>query len=149
VAFTFEDPNVTLLVEQGAETVARDEELIQDKIKDMLEVRISATNAAVWPAKSSDVPDKEPKFLIGYLPLSLTIQTKHGEQATAKDFSRTTATNCAAFATASRWPFRTKNKSRSCGEPCATCLPSSASAPAGGYVHYTIADVGPLGAGSR
>jgi hypothetical protein len=32
---------------------------------------------------------------------------------------------------------------------CATCLPSSASAPVGGYVHYTIADVGPLGAGSR
>ena len=35
--------------------------------------------AATWP-------DKEPKFLIGYLPLSLTTQTKQERQATAKNF---------------------------------------------------------------
>ena len=48
---------MTLLLDQEAETVARDEELLQNKNKDMLEARISATNAAVWPAKSGDVPD--------------------------------------------------------------------------------------------
>lgn len=80
------DPNVTLLIEQEADTVSRDDEMVQTKIKEMLESRINASNAAVWPAKTGDVPDKEPKFLVAYMPLDLTTQTKTERQATAKDF---------------------------------------------------------------
>ena len=44
------DPNVTLLVEQEADVVARDEDLVRDKIKEMLEARLAGHNVYVWPA---------------------------------------------------------------------------------------------------
>jgi hypothetical protein len=38
------DPNVTLLVEQEADVVARDEDLVRDKIREMLEARLAGHN---------------------------------------------------------------------------------------------------------
>ena len=66
------DPNVTLLVEQEADVVARDESRVQARIRQMLEERLAGQQAIVWPEKSGDVPDREPQFLIAYLPLELT-----------------------------------------------------------------------------
>src|SRR5437879_5195129 len=63
------DPNVTLLVEQESNAVARDERQVEDRIKEMLEARITGRNAVVWKAKSGEIPDKEPYFLIAYMPL--------------------------------------------------------------------------------
>ena len=63
------DPNVTLLVEQEAEVVARHESLVQARIRQMIERRLAGQQAIVWPRKPGDVPDGEPRFLIAYLPL--------------------------------------------------------------------------------
>ena len=63
------DPNVTLLVEQEADAVARDESRVHARIRQMLEERLAGQRAIVWPVKPGDVPDREPQFLIAYLPL--------------------------------------------------------------------------------
>ena len=63
------DPNVTLLVEQEAEVVDRDEGRVQARIRQMIEERLAGQQAIVWPRKPGDVPDGEPRFLIAYLPL--------------------------------------------------------------------------------
>lgn len=63
------DPNVTLLVEQEAEVVARDESRVHARIRKMLEERLAGQQAIVWPRKPGEVPDREPQFLIAYLPL--------------------------------------------------------------------------------
>lgn len=63
------DPNVTLLVEQEAEVVARNDSRVQARIRQMIEERLAGQQAIVWPQKPGDVPDGEPRFLIAYLPL--------------------------------------------------------------------------------
>ncbi|MYD91965.1 MAG: ATP-binding protein [Caldilineaceae bacterium SB0662_bin_9] len=68
------DPNVTLLVEQEAEAVARDESQVRTRIRQMIEERLAGQRAIVWPAKSSEVPDREPQFLVVYLPLEFALQ---------------------------------------------------------------------------
>ncbi len=61
-------PNVTQLLEQEAETSVHVSE-VRTAIKDNLLNRLSGRAAIVWPDKSSDVPDKESRFLLAYLPL--------------------------------------------------------------------------------
>ncbi len=63
------DPNVTLLVEQEADAVGRDESRVRARIRRMLDERLAGQRAIVWPGKPSDVPDRDPHFLIVYLPL--------------------------------------------------------------------------------
>jgi hypothetical protein len=79
------DPNITLLVEQEADVVARDEDLVRDKIKEMLEARLAGHSVYIWPAKSGDVPDKDPQFLVAYMPLEFGAETKTEQQRLAKD----------------------------------------------------------------
>ena len=69
------DPNVTLLVEQEAEVVARDESRVHARIQKMLEERLAGQQAIVWPRKPGEVPDREPQFLIAYLPPEFAAQT--------------------------------------------------------------------------
>lgn len=61
--------NVNKILEDEAANVRADE--IRKYIQQAIEERVgSATNAAViWPEKSDDIPDKEPRFLIAYMPL--------------------------------------------------------------------------------
>ena len=68
------DPNVTLLVEQEAEAVAGDESRVHARIRQLLEERLAGQRAIVWPGKPGDVPDREPQFLIAYLPLEFAAQ---------------------------------------------------------------------------
>ena len=69
------DPNVTLLVEQEAEMVGRDEARVRAKIREMLEVRLSGHRAAVlWPGKSGELDDDDPSFLVGYLPFEFGLK---------------------------------------------------------------------------
>ncbi len=79
------DPNVTLLVEQESDSVARDERQVEDRIKEMLEARITGRNAVIWRKKPGEIPDKEPSFLVAYLPLEFASEAKEEQEATAKD----------------------------------------------------------------
>ncbi|MGH9739044.1 MAG: DUF499 domain-containing protein [Candidatus Acidiferrales bacterium] len=79
------DPNVTLLIEQESNAVARDERQVEERIKEMLEARITGRNAVVWRAKSGDIPDKEPSFIIAYMPLDFGIDARTGREAAAKE----------------------------------------------------------------
>ena len=80
------DPNVTLLIEQEAEIISRDDGRIRTRIKEMVEERLAGQRAAiVWPARSADLPDKEAHFLIAYLPLEFAALSKPDRQDTARD----------------------------------------------------------------
>lgn len=79
------DPNVTLLIEQESDAVGRDERQVEDRIREMLEARITGRNAVIWKAKSGDVPDKEPSFLIAYMPLNFGTDARSGREAAAKE----------------------------------------------------------------
>ena len=79
------DPNITLLVEQEAEAVGRDEDIVRDRIKEMLEARLAGHNVEVWPANSGAVPDKQPFFVVAYMPLEFGAETKPEKQKIAKD----------------------------------------------------------------
>jgi uncharacterized protein DUF499 len=79
------DPNVTLLIEQESDAVGRDERQVEERIKEMLEARITGRNAVIWKAKSGDVPDKEPSFLVAYMPLNFGTDARSGREAAAKE----------------------------------------------------------------
>ncbi len=69
------DPNVTKLVEDAEQAVGREEAQeaesgpVRTRIKKMLEERLAKHPAEAWPAKSQDIPDREPQFVVAYLPL--------------------------------------------------------------------------------
>jgi len=80
------DPNVTLLIEQEADSVARDERRVRDKIKEMLEQRLAGhREAIIWPDKPGDIPDRDPSFLLAYLPLEFAAGPKSAQEDTAKE----------------------------------------------------------------
>jgi hypothetical protein len=78
------DPNVTLLIEQESDAVGRDEHQVENRIREMLEERITGRNAVIWKAKSGDIPDKEPSFLVAYMPLDFGADAPSGREAAAK-----------------------------------------------------------------
>ena len=81
-----QDPNVTLLVEQEADAVARDEKRVTEKIKEMLEERVSGHHAAViWPADSGGIPDKQPRFQLGFMSLDFATKPAKEQEAGARE----------------------------------------------------------------
>ncbi len=81
-----QDPNVTLLIEQEADAVARDEGLVTRQIKEMLEERLSGHLAAVpWPETSGGILDEEPRFQIAYLPLDFATKPAKEKDALASE----------------------------------------------------------------
>ena len=80
------DPNVTLLIEQEADAVARDEYRIRSRIREMIEERLAGQRSAIpWPANSADVPDRETEFLIAYMPLDFASLTPAEQRHAALD----------------------------------------------------------------
>lgn len=80
------DPNVTLLVEQEADAVSRSEQLVAERIQEMVEQRVSSSgahNAYIWPGRSADVPDRQPEFLLAYLPLDFAGKPKQQREQLA------------------------------------------------------------------
>jgi hypothetical protein len=80
------DANVTKLVEDAEQEVARDPDAIRERIKELLQSRLAGKNdAIVWPATTQDLPDKEPYFLVGYMPLEFAGKSaaKQDEEARA------------------------------------------------------------------
>ena len=80
------DPNITLLIEQEAETVGHDRDHIMARSRQLIEDRLAGQHAIVWPAKPSDVPDHEPQFILAYLPLDFTTKPISLQRRTALDF---------------------------------------------------------------
>jgi hypothetical protein len=80
------DPNVTLLIEQEAEAVGRNDKQVRTRVKDMIEGRLAGhRNAIVWPDKAADIPDRDPSFLIAYLPPELGGKPRGQQETVAKD----------------------------------------------------------------
>ncbi|MBI4329820.1 MAG: DUF499 domain-containing protein [Chloroflexi bacterium] len=79
------DPNVTLLIEQEADMIARDERRVREQIKEMLEARLAGQREAiVWPEKPADIPDRDPSFLVAYLPLEFGGKPRAAQEEDAK-----------------------------------------------------------------
>ena len=75
------DANVTKLIEDAEQEVAKDPDGVCDRIKELLEGRLAGKHdAVVWPATSQDLPDQEPQFLVGYMPLDFA-----GKNSSQKD----------------------------------------------------------------
>ena len=92
------DPNVTLLVEQEADAISRDEDRVRARIKEMIEARLAGQRSAiVWPAKSADVPDKDAQFLIAYLPIEFAALPATDQQETASDICENFGTRTREF----------------------------------------------------
>jgi hypothetical protein len=78
------DPNVTLLIEQEADSVGRNEANVNARIKEILEARLAGHRVDIWPTKSGEIPDKEPAFIVAYLPLEFGAEPKVEQQPIAK-----------------------------------------------------------------
>ena len=64
------DPNITLLIEQEAEAVSKNEDLVRNRIREVMDARMAGLRSVVvWPSQHNDVPDSERLFLIAYMPL--------------------------------------------------------------------------------
>ena len=86
------DPNVTKLIEDAEQGVAREDAQakangpVRGKIKEMLDARLAGNhNAQIWPAKSQDIPDEDPRFLVGYLPLEFAGEGKSEQERHARE----------------------------------------------------------------
>jgi uncharacterized protein len=80
------EPNVTKLIEDAEQQVARSPDAVKARVREMLEKRLAGHQAAVvWPVKSQDLPDEDPQFLIGYMPLEFAEQSKVEQEKWAKD----------------------------------------------------------------
>ncbi len=81
------DPNVTLLVEQEADAVARDEGRVRAKMKSMLEERLAGHHEAiVWPEKTAEIPNEDPRFLVAYLPVEFGGKPRSAQDEKAKEY---------------------------------------------------------------
>ncbi len=81
------DPNVTLLVEQEADSVARDEGRVRKRIKEMIESRLAGHHEAiVWPERTTEVPHDDPRFLIAYMPLEFGGMPRKAQEEKALEF---------------------------------------------------------------
>jgi len=80
------DPNITLLIEQEADVVGRDDKRVRTQIKKMLEARLAGhRNAIVWPDQPSDIDDNDPQFLVAYLPLEFAGKPRSQQESVAKE----------------------------------------------------------------
>jgi len=81
------DPNVRLLVEMEAESIARHKGYVRQRIKEMLEARLAGhPEAIVWPEKTADVPDDDPRFLVAYMPLEFGGLPRASQEEKAREF---------------------------------------------------------------
>jgi len=79
-------PNINKLLEDEAESNVRAEE-IRAAIKDELTHRLSGRlGAIVWPETSAHIPDKEPRFLLAYLPLEFAALGDRAQQERISEY---------------------------------------------------------------
>jgi hypothetical protein len=81
------DPNVTLLIEQETESVARDEARVRARIKELLEERLAGQRTAVvWPSTTTEVPDHDASFLVAYMPFEFGTRNGRTRESEALDY---------------------------------------------------------------
>jgi hypothetical protein len=84
------DPNVTKLIEEAEEQIAAQEsqsQVARKKIKDLLTKKLAGHRAAlVWPEKSIEIPDRDPSFLLAYLPPEFAEMNVGEQEKLAKDY---------------------------------------------------------------
>lgn len=81
------DPNVTLLVEQEADSVGRDENRVRGEIRTMIEARVAGHRSAIiWPETPAALDDKDPSFVIGYLPFEFGSKAGGTREAEALEY---------------------------------------------------------------
>jgi Protein of unknown function (DUF499) len=79
-------PNVTQLLEDEAENNVHAPE-VRTALKENLQGRLAGRlGALVWPEKSADIPDKEARFLLAYLPLEFAQQGDAQQRETAIEY---------------------------------------------------------------
>jgi hypothetical protein len=80
------DPNVTKLIEDAESEVARDPEAVRTRVREMLTKRLAGqATAIIWPEKSQGIDDKEPRFLVAYLPLDFASLSKAEQTEKARE----------------------------------------------------------------
>jgi hypothetical protein len=80
------DPNITLLLEQEAEIVGRDQNGVRAEIQKMIEARLAGHhNAIVWPKEPGGIPDRDPSFLVAYLPLEFAARPPTDQETHARE----------------------------------------------------------------
>ncbi len=80
------DPNVTKLIEDEEQQVARKPAEVRQKIKELLIQHLQGhREAIVWTERSVDLPDEDPSFLIGYLPLESVAENRQTQERRAKE----------------------------------------------------------------
>lgn len=86
------DPNVTKLIEDAEQEIAREETKgkteapVRAEVKKRLDARLCGHHEAeVWPSQSIDIPDEEPRFLVAYLPLEFGALSKTEQEQQARE----------------------------------------------------------------
>ena len=107
------DPNVTLLVEQEADSVSRDDAGVRARIRELIEERLAGRRpAVVWPAASGDVPDREARFLIAYLPIEFAARRRPSNRRAPSRTLPTPPARCRFACRPRRRPGSTRPGSR-------------------------------------
>jgi hypothetical protein len=79
-------PQPFYLVEDAESEVARYPEEVKTRIKEMLNQRLAGRREAiVWPVKTQDLPDEDPTFLVGYLPLEFAAEGRSEQERIARE----------------------------------------------------------------
>ena len=80
------DPNVTKLIEDAESEVARNPDEVRARVREMLTKRLAGQSTAIiWPEKSQGIDDKEPRFLVAYLPLEFAADSKAEQTQKARE----------------------------------------------------------------
>jgi uncharacterized protein len=86
------DPNVTKLIEDAEEEIAREETSakgsgpVRERVREMLDERLAGHHTAhIWPTKSQDIPHEDPRFLVGYMPLEFAGEKTAEQDRIAKE----------------------------------------------------------------
>lgn len=86
------DANVTKLIEDAEQEVTREEAQnkgagpVRARIRQMLDQRLAGHHVAVvWPSRSQDIPDEDPRFLVGYLPIEVAAESQVEQERIAVD----------------------------------------------------------------
>jgi hypothetical protein len=78
------DPNVIKLIEEEEKNVQVKDVL--DRIRNLLGNKLAGnSNTFVWPENSADLPDKEPRFLLGYMALDFAVLPRKEQEQKAHD----------------------------------------------------------------
>lgn len=77
-------PNVTQVLEDQLQHVRPNE--VEEAIEDELRRRLTGRTAAIlWPRDSAAIPDREPRFLLAYLPLEVGLQGEAAQEEQARE----------------------------------------------------------------